>query len=363
MAILTFDDDKGAGDPVLEVLNDHGNDIFLFKKSGTEVFRLNKYGEMVSTSGWDHRVLNIPLGDIAADSDAFRYPVIISNKKITLLTAYISVDTTVAASATAYQTVALADADGNSIVSTTTAAGLTAKTPVSLGTLSITHGILNAEEACYLTFTKTLTGMALSGCVLHLEYAVDATETSAITAEEQVINSLDTNGQITSDQTVRDHLSIKNKDDGTEYFNVSLDGIVEAVNAANRFHIAINSAGAITAASDDTKVITAFRANGAVQIDKIYIGSYASEAADSDADYETIDIKKNASNKLASISVGGPVASGLALTYGVYVSMGTIEEKEALLASGDRITIHFTATSSGENLAGLFFLIVYRKLD
>jgi len=365
MGLLSFNDDIGGSDSVLEIIESNNSDSLLFKKSGTEVAHLNKYGELITTSGYDHRTAHIPIGDIAADYGDNDYldPLFIAYKPVTIERLRISVDTTVSSDSSNYQSMAFKDSDGNTIATITTEDGYTLATPSSSATLDSTHKVLTAGEGIYLDITKAGSGMALSGLVVHLEYSINETASSSITAENQVINSRDTNGIITSDQTVRDHLSVKEEEGGDDIFNVSLEGIITQPNAQTRYFSLVHSAGDITAADDDDKVCVLLYANGKLQIEKIYIGAKEDHAADDDSNYEKIDFKINYTSKIGSILIGGTYAAGTALTQGIFSDVGTIEEKQGLMESGDYLSAHFTKTGTGENIAGLYFVVVYRKLD
>ena len=156
MSVWNTNDDPGSG-PAIIVEDNKGRPFFRFMKSDTEVAHLNKYGELISTSGYGTKVVHLGIGDVAADSDSISYPVFVSNVPVTIEEIEYTVDTTLGADGTNYQTLAFTDDAGNNLYSTagTTAAGIANGTWTAGGTtLSSTHAKLNAGESLKLVFTK-----------------------------------------------------------------------------------------------------------------------------------------------------------------------------------------------------------------
>lgn len=373
---LLLQDNREGTDAVFLIKDNKGRDFIRGLKSNTEVFRINRFGELISTSGYNKRIIHIPLGDIAADSDAINSPLFIANVPITISEIEFSCDATVAPDGTNYQSIIVNKKSGSSgtetavtAAITTATTGFTAKAWRASGALVSAAAVIAAGESVYLDFTKAASGKILPGFVARIEYSINATATDSNSAsdEDLIFNFGEaglSDGTIISDQTVRDHFSFWDNETSPEkeVFNVSLEGVVSQPYARDRFFIDVINVGDITAAADDAKVSTLFKANGKIQIEKIFVGADTASAADSDSAYETVAIL-NGTNKISEFTVGGPKATGLALTAGVLNDLGTLNEDKAELASGDVLKVSYTATSSGENISGLTFVIVYRKLD
>lgn len=141
--------------------NDIDTGAIVPSKLGTELKRMSK-------------VFNV--GDVAADSDAIKVPLFAPPRAITLKKAMLGVDTAITAADTNYQTVALTDGT-NTIASLATGPAATGE-DMAAGvleeiTLDSDYIEIAAGDQLCLEFTKTGTGMAMSGLVCQIDYEVD----------------------------------------------------------------------------------------------------------------------------------------------------------------------------------------------
>jgi len=160
--------DQGAGAGA-------SRDLLNFQADGAEVFSVDCNGLPDPGGGDAKGSVNIPLGDIAADSDALEMFLIKFTAAVTLTAIKICVDTATADGSINKQTITIKrSADGATVIAFTTAAanpGLAQATWTSLG--DVPGGGNNAVTAAtylYCTFTKVSSGLALSGATLRIEY-------------------------------------------------------------------------------------------------------------------------------------------------------------------------------------------------
>lgn len=159
-----FEFDKASGD------------FLTFSKDATETFSIDINGLPDTTCNQQYFYDSVNIGDIAADSDAITPVVFVKQQAATLVAVYLSCDETKSNDAVNYQTIALVDSGGNTIVSKAWTEVFTVGTtvPLTMGALNGTHKILTAAEQVKATFTKTLTGQAISGLTFHFVYTVEA---------------------------------------------------------------------------------------------------------------------------------------------------------------------------------------------
>lgn len=151
-------------------------DFLVAKKDGTESFSIDVNGLPDTTCNQQYYEETVNIGDIAADSDAITPLIFKKPQAVTIAAIWMGVDTTVGADAVNYQTVDVKrTSDDATILSSApnTTAGLTAGTPVTMGTIAA-EGALTADNSLYLDFTKTASGKALSGFTLHIIYTLEA---------------------------------------------------------------------------------------------------------------------------------------------------------------------------------------------
>ena len=373
MAELNFTDPPGTEATII-IDDNKDRDFVRFFNAGTEVYRINKTGQRISTAGQKYRYIGLCMGDIAADSDSLTYPVMRLPHKAEILEVWCGVDTTVAANATNYVTIALKDVDANTICSITTAStGFTAGTARSMGTVSSTYGIVDANENVYMTFTKAASGVALSGFVLMIAYEIEAAFTNANTSSDtlpppiQFVNSPDATNVITSDRAAGDHIIFKN--DGSSVLNVNVDGKIASA-AVDKHFIVSQYIGGITASGPTPSVFCLLDPSAKVKINAIWIGVNTTDAADSDSNYLTWTFTGgNSSGTICAPTTGGPIASGQALTAGTLHKVADendddLNEQNAVLASTDTLKLTLTKTGTGgSNLVGACVQIKFEKLE
>ena len=104
MPFMDFEDTQKQDEVMLIDINNN-RDAFRQDSGGTRNFSWTKDGFMDTTSGWKYRFNPVNLGDLAANSDAFSYPLLRFPVDITITGIEISVDETVASDTTDYQTI------------------------------------------------------------------------------------------------------------------------------------------------------------------------------------------------------------------------------------------------------------------
>ena len=372
MGELNFTSPPG-NKPTMQIVDTRKRDLWRFYKNGTLVSRVNHLGQRISNAGDQYKYLSVGIGDIAADSDALVYPIMNLPMGATISAVYLAVDTTVAANATNYETIALKDADANTIASITTASvGFTAGTPRTMGTISTTHGILVADEGVYLSFTKAASGMALSGMSVIVIYAVDLTYTNAHSVDETDppllawVDSPDAAEVILSDRDAGDHLDFNNG-----AFHVTLDGKI-LTTSVDRHNVVVQCVGDITASGPTPATFAFFKPSKKCKVTKFYIGADTSLALSSDTNYLTAKLIKytgSASLEICRATIGGPYASGQALTAGT-LSKVADEDNDDMVAlnqvidTSDTVWLVLSKTGTGgTDVSSLTVQVVFEKLE
>ena len=375
MGELTFTDPPGTEATIL-VDDNKDRDFIRVNKDGTEVLRINKLGQLRSTAGCKYKYISAGLGDIAADSDAFRYPIIRLPYPVTINRLEMSTDTTAAADATNYQTIALVDADGNTIVSATTAStGFTAGVFRDMGAVTAANAALTANEGCYLQFTKAASGMALSGVTVSISYTIDATVTNAnssTTAKPAIMNwtnSPDAAEVILSDRSAGDHISFLN--DGTEVFNVDVDGKIRTT-STDRWHFMTVNIGDIDVSGPTPTKIPIIKPTATIKVAAIWMGADTTVAGTGgDTNYAIYKFDKfdgSTTKEICQATTSGPVATGTTLTYGTLTKIadiddGNLNERYNELTSADTLHLNITkAGTGGTDISNLFIQIKYEKI-
>ena len=172
-AVMTVRSCKGTRG-IFEI-NKNTGDFLAYSKDSSEVFSIDINGLPDTTCNQQYFYDSVNIGDIAANSDAITPVVFFKQAAATLYAVYLSCDTDKTNDAVNYQTIALLDESGNSIVSKAWTEVFTAAStvPLTMGSLDGTHKILAASEHAYLTFTKATSGQAISGLTLHILYTVE----------------------------------------------------------------------------------------------------------------------------------------------------------------------------------------------
>lgn len=150
-------------------------DLMIFQKgAGSEVFSVDINGLPDPGGGDATRVITIPYGDIVADSDTLTPFLIRFNKAVVITAIKYWVDTASADGSVNKQTITIKEDSGDTtVVSKITATanpGIAQATVTDMG--SVTNGTLAAGVGLYATFTKTASGLALSGLTFQVHYTL-----------------------------------------------------------------------------------------------------------------------------------------------------------------------------------------------
>ena len=366
-------DEEMAQEGLLQINVNNGRDFLRGKEDGTENFRIDCNGHRVSTTGVTRHVVLMTLGDIIADSDALIYPIFkpfetkdgATKVKIEVESVQIGVDTTLAASATAYETISLKDGLGNTVASGTTAAGLTAGELTTLGSVSSTYGEIDPDDSkwLHLHFAKTGVGGAMSGFHIQVILIVSAdgnvsSDTDEDDAVIRCINHDEATAIILLDDTHRNLLNLKK--DGLSVFRVDIDGVIHTT-SNDKYEYATINLGTIDVSEDDAKVCSILKPENDIIIRGIAIGVNTAVALSGVTDYETI-LVLNDTVTIGSFTTSGPAGSGLPLTAGGMSWLNIADSPNAKLASTDTLKLSFTkAGTGGTDLAGLTVQVVYTR--
>jgi hypothetical protein len=343
----------------------NGRDIFAQYKGGAENFALMSDGFIRSTSGWVRRHASIPLGDIAANSDAYTFPLLRAKHDITIQSVDLGVDTNIGADASNYQTIYLENSGHSTDLSSmTSAAAWTAHVPKAFSSLDSGSSILRAGSTLSLRMVKTASGKAMSGLVVSISYTINQVQTTVGSGSEddnvlRVINDVGTAGLIIHDHTSRDHVVVKNK--GVEKFRINLNGKMIGAAADAYFYHPVN-VGTIVAADGAAKKCVLIKPHCTIKVENIYVGANSDCAADSDTAFMQVLAKDNSGNILVSDFIHGPYQGGLALTKGLLYDMGEVNPEYAEITSSEQLQLEFVATGSPSDIPGLTAVVAFRKL-
>ena len=368
MPVLSFEDTQG-NDPSIDIDISNKRDAFSYFCSGTNVFRITKDGYMYTTSGWGKRYVQIGLGDLAADSDAFDYPLFTTNVPITITNIAVGVDTTLAFNATNYQTLDVFQSTSSTAIATTmstVSTGFTLHVPREFTGLSSTLCKLAAGSSLYMSPTKAAAGAALSGVVVGISFTIDIPEAESGTATDNVVRIINgeagSDGMVDSDHLMRDHLRIKRN--GEDVLIIDIDGIIQpgdTYTPPDQYYFESINVGTIVAADSAAKKCVLIKPNGTIKIEKVYYGVITTALADSDTAFMQIKICDDSDNVLTDAFAHGPTTEST-LTAGRLYDMGDINQTYATIASTEAIEARFLATGSPTDIAGLTFVVVYRKI-
>lgn len=371
MAEINFTNPPG-NKPTINIVDTKRRDLWRFYSGSTLVSRCNYRGQIISNAGQKYKYIQVGLGDLAADSDAFRYGLMRLPYAVTVQNIFIGTDTTVAGNATNYVTIAAKDADGNSLASITTATtGFTAATPRTMGTISSTYGALIANEGLYLTFTKAAAGVALSGVVVFVIFTVDNEYTNSISITDaepplvSFVDSPDASEVILSDRTAGAHLNFNNG-----ALEIDVNGKIRTT-SVDKYHVEVHNVGDITASGPTPDTFAIIKPTATIKILRIYISADTSLALGSDSNYLTLTFSKwdgSTAYEMCMATVGGPYSSGTALTYGVFTEIADVDdnninERYNELTSSDTLRLVLTKTGTGgTDLSNLSVQVLYEKI-
>ncbi len=167
----------GAG-PIIR--NDQGagagaaRDFINFEKNSTETFSVSSAGLPDPGGGDAKRSITVPVGDIVADSDLIEYGLVKFPGAVTITKISANVDTNSADGTTNKQTISIkrSNDDGEvvSFITNTANPGMNISTWEDMG--AVTNEAQAAGEYLYVDFTKTASGIVLSGLSFQIEYTL-----------------------------------------------------------------------------------------------------------------------------------------------------------------------------------------------
>ncbi|KKL64668.1 hypothetical protein LCGC14_2162710, partial [marine sediment metagenome] len=345
MPVIDLEDTQGNDAAILIDISNK-RDAMSYFNGGTEQFRLTKDGFIVTDSGWKKRHIQIGLGDVAADSDAFEYPLFRLPFDVTLKNAEIGTDTTAASNGTNNQSMGLFKSSTSTAIATAVTNSSTAFTlHVPRAYTGVSTDTIKAGDTVYLAPTKTGSGTALSGVTIALTIEIDIPEAQSGTATDNFMRigngEAGADGMIESDHLMRDHLQIKRN--GQDVFRIDVDGIMypgATYTPPDMFYIHTVNVGDVVEADGGAKKSPIFKPNGTVKIEKIFYGSNSTLAADDDTNYTQIIIKDDSGNILTDAFANGPTTEA-GLTAGRMLDMGAINQLYATIASTEHLQAEY----------------------
>jgi hypothetical protein len=369
MPAILLEDTLG-NDPCIDINIVNKRDAFSFYSSNSNVFRITKDGCMYTTSGWQYRTVTVGLGDLAADSDAYDYPLLIANVPITITHVEVGTDTTAAANATNYQTLGLYQSGSSTAIATALSTASTAFTihvPRSFASISSTLSKLAAGSTLYLSPTKGGTGIALSGVVVSISFTIDLPEAQSGTATDNVIRIINgeagSDGLIESDHLSRSHLRIQRNGETT--LEIDNAGIILAGDTyvpPDQYYWAVANVGTIIDADGAAKKSVLIKPNGTIKVVKAYMGVNTACLSDDETNYTQVLIKDGAGKILTDAFIHGP-KSEAAFTAGRLYDMGAINPNYATIASTEQLQAEYVCAGTTSDVPGLTIVIIYRKMD
>ena len=371
-SVIHIEDSQGSGPAMIFDVNNQ-RDIISHYDDGTLDFKLMSDGYIYSNTGWKYRYAAIGLGDIAANNDAYTYPLFRARNDITITHCSIGADTTVAADATNYQTIYLEQTGNSTDLSSlaTSATGFTIHEPRDF-TIATTadQDHLAAGDILTLRFVKASSGMAISGVTVSLTYTIDAPMSGKLNDGSSVgtttdnviriINDIGSAALIQHDSDCRDHLSVRQS--GVERFRIDNSGKMHGGTdyyPPDQYYYHVTNAGDIS--NGDTFKIPLFNPHCDVKIHKIYFGSSQACAVDSNTAYWQLIVKDENAKWLTDAFVHGPYGGGTALTAGYLYDMGDIAQPYNYLDAAEHIQVELVETGTASTIYDATFVVVYTK--
>jgi hypothetical protein len=369
--VLCVDDAIGNGPGMVFDVNNN-RDILSYYLNDAEVFALMSNGFIRTTTGWGTRMATVGIGDIAANNDAYTYPIFRAKNDVTIVSCHVGVDATVAANATNYQTIYLEQSgNSNDLGSITTATvAITAKVPREI-TVATTNNQdhLAAGDTLQLRFEKAASGVIAYGMTVSIAYTIDQPRATIGTATDNVmrlINEAGTGAELKLDFAHRPFLSVR--ENGNERFQIDIDGVIRGSTQAgmtdyapvDQYYYEVINVGQIVTADSAAKKSPIFAPHCTIQLENVYFGAITTYALDSAANGWQIKIT-DATDVLVD-AYTHLYGAGTALTKGVLYDMGDVNRELGRLTSSDKLCVEYLQTGTGPNIDGLTIVLVYRKL-
>jgi len=150
-------------------------DFIILSKNNTETFSVDSGGVPDPGGQQAIRQVQIQIGDIVADSDAFDYFLFESRGTITITKIEYCVDTQTADGTTNRQTLLVSDNAAAQIASIDTPTANPSVAQATWTTMgAITNGELTTGQYCYFSPSKIASGIAMSGLTFLITYTTDA---------------------------------------------------------------------------------------------------------------------------------------------------------------------------------------------
>jgi len=365
MGLFDSEDTQDRDAAILIDINNN-RDAMRYDNAGTREFTLTKDGFMDCANGWKDRYASVYIGDVAKDSDDFKYPLLRAMSDITITNIELTLDTTLDADGSNYESIAFHRSGASAALFTalTTTAGLALKTPSAVSGITSAAGAIPKDETFYMAPTMVGTGGILSGVGLHITYTIDRPEAQTGTVTDNVLRAKNgeagTDGLIQTDHLQRDSLQLKRN--GVEVLTIDVDGIMRGgcdYTPVDLYHYAVVNVGTIIAADSAAKKSAIFKPGGTATIKKVFFGADTVALADSETAYMEVIITDDSSNRIGSAFVHGPASSGTALVAGRLYDMGELNETYATIASTEHAQVEYLALGSPADIAGLTVIIAY----
>ena len=361
-SVIQIDDVSGNGPlSVFDVNN--GRDIIALYKNDSEVFALCSNGFIRTTTGWAYRQLGVGIGDIAANNDAYTYPLLRAKHDITIYSAHIACDATVANNTTNYQTVYLEQTGSTTDLSsfTTASTGFTARVPREFTSIDSTAAKLKAGQTLQLRVAKTAAGVAMYGVTVEICFTIDNPNATVGTVTDniiRVVNDVGTAALIKFDHYQRPFLSVR--ENGVEKLLIDASGKMQG-SCADQYYYQTVNVGQIVTADSGAKKSPIYFPHCTIQLERVYMGTITTYAPASTTNFWQMKIT-DGTNILVDHNIHGPYGSAPTLTKGVMVDMGDVNQQYARLTTSNKIIVEYLQGGTGPDTDGVTFTICYRKL-
>lgn len=356
-----FSDDSVGNDEIYKFDSNGGRDLCAHLDDGTEKFAIMGDGFMRTTSGYKNRYISIGFGDIAADSDVFTYPVFVAKHDITIIEAFITVDTDITDDNTNYQTIALKQTGtSTAIVSKTSDITWSQHVQVDMGSVDSAAAKVKAGASINVTFTKTASGKAMSGFVIAIRFTIDQPKDTPGTATDNLFrfrNEIGSEAVIGADVADdRDFLLIQNN--GVDQLRIDVNGMVHG-ESPDRYQYDVINMGDI--ATGDSKKAPILRCDVKTRIEKIWVGVDTTITVNSNANHWQLKLT-DATNTIADFYLRGPFGNAVDMTKGVFYDVGKVNQANNEIAASGVLQVEPVEVGTGPAISSLTIVVAYRKM-
>ena len=368
-----FSDDSMGNGPLYIFDVNNERDIVAVYQGGadTEVYALMSDGFQRTTSGWKYRELGVGFGDVAADNDAFTYPLFRAKNNITIQDAWIGFDATVTSNATNYQTLYLEQSGSSTDLSTLTTAssGFTAEVPRQFASIDSTAGQLSAGDTLQLRIIQNGSGVTMTGGVISIGYTIDQPKSTVAGTDYlfRFCHDVGTAAVWGGDTAGRPLLSVREL--GAERYHIDVNGVEKGSAAlsetdytpVDQYYYAHATLASVATADSGATKTPIFSPHATIEVVGAYWGTSTTYAANSDTNYWQIKLT-DGTNILADAYLKGPYQMATSTTKGLLYDMGDINREYSQITSSENLMVEYVEGGTGPTVTGVTVVVVYKKI-